>query len=172
MPDYSNIKLIVLDVDGTLTDGGIYYDAQGNELKRFDVKDGLGIKVGIAAGLEFAIITGRVSPMVERRAKELGIQHMETGVQVKLPALKKLAAACRLSMNEIGYFGDDLNDLQAMQHVGYRACPSDAAKEVRDLCDYISELSGGHGAVRDCIEALLSKQGRWSEAITRQYFLE
>lgn len=161
MPDYSKIKLIVLDVDGTLTDGGIYYDSQGNEMKRFDVKDGLGIKVGLAAGLEFAVITGRESPMVERRVRELGIRHLIQGTQKKVPALRKLAEERDLSLDEIAYMGDDLNDLPAMRLVGVRACPADADKQVRELCDYVSKQNGGHGAVRTFIQEILTNTGIW-----------
>ena len=159
--DYSKIKLIVLDVDGTLTDGGIYYDSQGNEMKRFDVKDGLGILVARKTGLELAIITGRASPMVERRVKELGIQHLLQGVQKKYPALLELAKSCGLSLAEIGYIGDDLNDLQCMEAVGFRACPADAVQAVKSVCDYVAVASGGHGAVREVLEYLLTRQGLW-----------
>ena len=148
MPDYQKIKLIVLDVDGTLTDGGIYYDSQGNEMKRFDVKDGLGIKVGIAAGLEFAVITGRESPMVVRRVNELGIQHLLSGVQVKFPALKQLMEELQLSPDEVCYIGDDLNDLECMGFVGMAACPADASEEIKAISHFISDHNGGHGAVK------------------------
>lgn len=167
--DYNKIKLIVLDVDGTLTDGGIYYDSQGNEMKRFDVKDGLGILVAQKAGLEFAIITGRASPMVERRAKELGIHYLLQGVQKKYPSLLELANNCALSLEEIGYVGDDLNDLQCMEAVGFRACPSDAAVDVKSVCDYVALSSGGHGAVRESLEYLLKQQGLWHAAVNECY---
>lgn len=169
MENFEKIKLIVLDVDGTLTDGGIYYDSQGNEMKRFDVKDGLGILVAKAAGLEFAILTGRTSPMVERRAKELGIRHLVQGAQKKLPALTVLAKNCCLSMNEIGYIGDDLNDLQCMEVVGFRACPADAAIEVKAVCNYVAATSGGHGAVREGLEYLLSQRGQWTPNFLKLY---
>lgn len=172
MPDYRKIKLVVLDVDGTLTDGGICYDSQGTEIKRFDVKDGLGIKVGMAAGLEFAILTGRVSPMVDRRVKELGIQHLLTGVQMKLPALKRLVTDLGLTPDQVCYIGDDWNDLQSMEFVGVSMCPHDAAEEVKHACHYVSDKSGGHGAVRSCIEHLLSVRGEWSGATKRIYYCE
>lgn len=156
MPDYGKIKLIVLDVDGTLTDGGIYYDSQGNEMKRFDVKDGLGIKIGIASGLEFAVITGRESPMVERRVKELGIQHLLSGVQMKLPALKQLLVELQLCPDEVCYIGDDLNDLECMEYVGVAACPADAAEEIKAVSQFAADRRGGYGAVKSCIKALLS----------------
>ena len=140
------IKLIVLDVDGTLTDGGVYYDSNGNEFKRFDVKDGLGIRVAQKAGLEFAIITGRESHMVERRTSELG----------KYPALLNLAKELGCTLEEIAYIGDDLNDLQCMESVGFAACPADAAKQIKSTAHYVSIYKGGYGAVRDILEHLIS----------------
>ena len=172
MVDYSKIKLVVLDVDGTLTDGGIYYDAQGNEMKRFDVKDGLAIRVGIAAGLEFAIITGRISSMVERRAKELGIQHLQIGVQQKYPALVQLLQGLEIQPEETCYIGDDWNDLQCMQYVGLKMCPGDAAVEITQICDYIAENGGGKGAVRECLRYLLVNQNRWTNYCERTYITE
>lgn len=168
--DYDRIKLIVLDVDGTLTDGGVYYDSQGNEMKRFDVKDGLGILVARKAGLEFAIITGRASPMVERRAKELGIKYLLQGVQKKYPALTELVRECGLALDEIGYIGDDLNDLQCMEAVGFRACPSDAAKAVKAICDYVAAAPGGHGAVRESLEYFLVLRSTWDTTAKDTYY--
>ena len=170
MPDYGKIKLIVLDVDGTLTDGGIYYDSQGNEMKRFDVKDGLGIKVGIAAGLEFAVITGRESPMVERSVKELGIQHLLSGVQIKLPALKQLMKKLQLCPDEVCYFGDDLNDLESMEYVGIAACPADASEEIRCISYYVAAHDGGHGAVRDFVQEILQQRRDWISLIEKLYW--
>lgn len=172
MPDYGKIKLIVLDVDGTLTDGGIYYDSQGNEMKRFDVKDGLGIKIGIAAGLEFAVITGRESPMVERRVKELGIQHLLSGVQMKLPALKQLLVELQLCPDEVCYIGDDLNDLECMEYVGVAACPADAAEEIKAVSQFVTDRRGGYGAVKSCIKALLVYRNSWEESYKSMYFSE
>ena len=154
MTDYSKIRYVILDVDGTLTDGGIYYDAQGNEIKRFDAKDGLGIKVGIAAGLEFVIITGRVSPMAERRARELGIQHIISGAQVKYPEMLNWMNKHGVTAEEICYIGDDWNDLE----------------EVREECDYVSKASAGHGAVRGCLEYLIRLKGVWEDTCERVYF--
>lgn len=172
MPDYRNIKLIVLDVDGTLTDGGICYDSQGNETKQFDAKDGLGIKVGMAAGLEFAVLTGRVSPMVDRRVKELGIQHLVTGIQLKLPALKQLVADLGLMPEQVCYIGDDWNDLQSMEFVGASMCPCDAAEEVKRACDFVSDKAGGHGAVRGCLEHLLTTREEWVSSAKTLYYCE
>ena len=164
MLDYEKIKLVILDVDGTLTDGGIYYDSNGNELKRFDVKDGLGIKVAMAVGLEFAIITGRESPMVIKRANELGIQYLKTGIQKKYSAMLELITELGLTFENICYIGDDLNDLQCMNNVALKMCPFDAAKEIKEISDYVSDKKGGYGAVRECLQALVNKKNSWKQS--------
>ena len=169
MCELKKIKLVVLDVDGTLTDGGIYYDANGNEIKRFDVKDGLGIKVAMEAGLKFAILTGRQSPMVRRRAEELGIQFLLEGVQKKAPALMKLSEEVGVSVDEMAYIGDDWNDLPAMMLTGFKACPDDAAEEIKEICDYVAEREGGRGAVRDCLEFILKAYGMWECVVSELY---
>lgn len=170
MCDFEKIKLVVLDVDGTLTDGGIYYDSNGNEIKRFDVKDGLGIKVAMEAGLKFAILTGRQSPMVRRRAEELGIQYLIEGVQKKAPALMELSEKTGISLSEMAYIGDDWNDLQAMMLTGFKACPSDVPEEIKNICDYVAEKEGGRGAVREVLENLLKARNQWSITGNKIYF--
>ena len=170
MCDLKKIRLVVLDVDGTLTDGGIYYDSNGNEIKRFDVKDGLGIKVAMEAGLKFAILTGRQSPMVRRRAEELGIQYLIEGVQKKAPALMELSEKTGISLSEMAYIGDDWNDLQAMTLTGFKACPSDAAEEIKAVADYISIRPGGYGAVRECLCRLLKERTEWEHWAKKLYF--
>lgn len=169
MQNFSGIKLVVLDVDGTLTDGGVYYDSHGHELKRFDVKDGLGIRIGIAAGLEFAIITGRESAMVERRAKELGIQYLYQGVQKKAPAMQELMNSLGLSKEQVAYMGDDLNDKAPMQLAGLCACPADADPDIVKQCDYIASHPGGAGAVRDFIHEILEHRGLWNTLVEKIY---
>lgn len=169
MQNFCDIKLVVLDVDGTLTDGGVYYDSQGHEMKRFDVKDGLGIRIGVAAGLEFAIITGRESCMVERRAKELGIRHLNQGVQQKAPAMQALMDRLGVSQSQVAYMGDDLNDKAPMCLAGVCACPADADPEIMKLCDYIAPHQGGKGAVRDFIHEILEQRGIWGTLIEKIY---
>ena len=169
MVDFEKIRLIILDVDGTLTDGGLYYDTQGNEIKRFDVKDGLGIQVASRAGLEFAIITGRTSPMVERRARELGIRYLIQGARKKVPALEALMLQTGYSGDQIAYMGDDLNDLPVMKMVGLCACPADAAPEVRAVCHFLAPHAGGHGAVRDFLEEILRRRGIWIQTAEEIY---
>ena len=170
MHDYSRIRYIALDMDGTMTDGGLIYDSLGNELKRFDVKDGLAILMAIAAGYEFLVITGRRSPIVERRVKELGIQHLITGAQLKLPALRTWMEENHVSKEEICYIGDDWNDLQCMQSVAESMCPADAAPEVRKSSGYVAKALAGHGAVRECLETLMKSVGKWEETCERVYF--
>lgn len=169
MVDYNSIKLIVLDVDGTLTDGSIYYDSQGNEIKKFNVKDGLGIKVALEAGLKFAILTGRKSPMVERRAKELGITYLLEGVQQKYPALMGLVNEYEIDIKDICYIGDDWNDLQCMNVVGLKMCPADAAVEIAQICSYVANAKGGCGAVRECLEHLLRGRKEWDKFCSELY---
>lgn len=169
MRKYEKIKLMILDIDGTMTDGGIYYDSQGNEIKRFNVKDGLAIKIAIQSGIEFAIITGRESRMVSMRAEELGIQYVQSGVQKKYPILIKLLDQLKISEEEVGYIGDDWNDFRCMQLSGFKACPVDAAEEIKGICDYVSNQKGGYGAVRDCLEFLLKSQGQWEKYAMELY---
>lgn len=171
MTKYENIKLIVLDVDGTLTDGGIYYDSKGCEIKCFDVKDGLGIRVALAAGLEIAIITGRSSSIVEKRARELGIRHLRHGIQQKKPALLKLAEELNIRLNEILYIGDDWNDMQCMKLCGLSFCPIDAPQDIQSVCQYVSKRPGGHGAVRECIEELLDHRDGFAVHAQKVYFV-
>ncbi len=171
MTKYEKIKLIILDVDGTLTDGGVYYDSFGNELKRFDVKDGLALKVAITAGLVVAIVTGRKSSMVQRRAEELQVHYLMMGVQQKYSAICELISNLEISLEEVLYIGDDLNDLQCIQECGLAACPNGAVKEVELQCDYVAKNIGGQGAVRECIEWLLKERGDWEKTTRRLYFV-
>lgn len=172
MVDYNKIKLVILDVDGTLTDGSIYYDSAGTETKQFHVKDGLGIKVALATGIQFAVITGRKSPMVERRVKELGITYFEEGVQQKYPAMLQLLETLDISAEEVCYIGDDWNDLQCIQHVGMKMCPNDAVEEILQVCDYVAEAKGGYGAVRECLEHMLRERGEWAMHCVQLYGVE
>ena len=150
-----DIKYLVMDVDGTLTDGKIYMSKDGEALKCFDIKDGLGIHdILPLLNIIPIIITGRKSRIVENRCSELGISIVFQGVEDKLECLKGIIGE-NAFQNTI-YIGDDLNDLECMNGIhesgGIVACPSDAADEVKAIADYISEKDGGRGAVRDCIE--------------------
>ena len=159
------IKLIVLDVDGTMTDGGIYLDNNGVETKRFCVQDGAGVFLGKAAGIDFMILTGRTSGCVRQRASELGIQRVFQNVKIKSAFLRTYKKEHGLRKEEVAYMGDDLNDLFAMKEAGLCACPSDAAREIKDQCDYVVEPKGGYGAVKAFVEILLKARGQWEESI-------
>ena len=156
MTDYADIRLLVMDVDGVMTDGKITYSSDGQELKSFNIKDGLGIKRAQASGIETAIITGRTSPMVERRARELGIAHLVQGREDKLAALSDLVGQLNLSLDQVAYIGDDLPDLTAIESVKLGACPADAATEVKSKANWVSTRSGGDGCVRELCDLLVS----------------
>ena len=150
------IRLLVLDVDGTLTDGGIYYDSTGNELKKFGVKDG----------------TGRECEAVRRRAADLKITDIYQNVPHKADFLQKFFAENGYAREEIAYCGDDLNDLAAMALCGFVACPADAAPEVKARADYQCPQRGGEGAVRGAVEHILRTDGRWHDAVKAAFHVD
>lgn len=151
------IKLIVLDVDGCLTDGKIIYASDGSEIKNFNVKDGLAISSWIKMGFQAAIITGRESNIVAKRAKELGISHLFQGVKDKESVLKELLERLNLKQYEVGAIGDDLNDYKMLRSVGRSFTPKDGAKEIRELVDTVLTSKGGDGAVREMIDILVDE---------------
>ena len=156
MIDYADIRLLVMDVDGVMTDGKVTYTSDGQELKSFNIKDGLGIKRANASGIETAIITARTSPMVERRVLELSITYLIQGREDKLSALADLVRQMNLSLDQVAYIGDDLTDLTAIESVKLGACPADAAIEVRSKADWVSSRAGGDGCVRELCDLLVS----------------
>ena len=156
MTNYADIRLLIMDVDGVMTDGKVTYTSDGQELKSFNIKDGLGIRRAQASGIETAIITGRTSPMVERRALELGITHLIQGRGDKLAALSDLLDRLDLSFDQVAYIGDDLPDLPAIESVRLGACPADAAIEVQSKSNWISTRAGGDGCVRELCDLLVS----------------
>lgn len=152
----NRLKYLVMDVDGTLTDGKIYMSGNGELCKAFNVKDGCGIHdIAIPAGLIPVIITGRKSDIVANRCKELGITEVYQGISDKVKILASIAE----NLRSVAYIGDDINDLACMKLVknagGFVGCPKDAVKQIRELADYIAEHNGGEGAVRDFIEWLM-----------------
>jgi len=149
------IKLIVLDVDGCLSDGKLIYSADAVESKNFNVKDGLGITTWIKIGNQVAIITGRKSSIVQKRAKELGIQNIFQGIRDKDKILKELLESLSLTFDEVGAIGDDLNDYNMLQLVGRSFTPLDGAKDVKSIVDTVLTTKGGDGAVREMIETLV-----------------
>jgi 3-deoxy-D-manno-octulosonate 8-phosphate phosphatase (KDO 8-P phosphatase) len=163
------IKLVALDMDGTLTDGSINIGGDGELFKRFNAKDGLGITTAVRHGLRVAVITGRKGPIVQRRAEELGIaEDVMSGISAKKKALQALADKYNLSLKEIAFMGDDLNDLPALLTAGLSAAPADAAADVRQRVSYIATHNGGQGAVRDLLELILKARGLWA-AIVEEY---
>jgi 3-deoxy-D-manno-octulosonate 8-phosphate phosphatase (KDO 8-P phosphatase) len=161
------IELILADVDGVLTDGGILWDNQGVESKRFHIRDGLGIKLWQQAGGRFGIITGRSSHIVRVRAAELGIHLLRQGIEDKLTAAREIMAELGLEARQVCYIGDDLPDLAAMRAVGLGVAVADACQEVRDAAAHVTMAAGGHGAVREAIELILKGQKRWDEVIQK-----
>lgn len=153
-----SIKLFVMDVDGTLTDGKIYMDSKGEICKVFNVKDGYAIHELLRNNqVKTAIMTGRESKAVEMRAKELEVDYCLQGVKNKLEKLQKLAEEIGISMESVAFIGDDIPDLECIQACGYSACPSDAALKVRNSAKYVCRVAGGYGAVREYVEILLNE---------------
>ncbi|MGA7952694.1 MAG: HAD-IIIA family hydrolase [Gloeobacterales cyanobacterium] len=152
----SQVKLLALDVDGVLTDGGLYYTENGEELKRFNVKDGMGIKLVIAAGIEVAIITNSVSVSVLHRAKKLGIKNVFLGVEDKLLALRTLCEKLQIDMSQVAYVGDDVNDLAILKVIGCPITVADAMPNNQSCAIYVTAKNGGCGAVREVCELLIN----------------
>ncbi|MBV8880276.1 MAG: HAD-IIIA family hydrolase [Planctomycetaceae bacterium] len=150
------IRALVLDVDGVLTDGGMYYGPAGEGLKRFHVKDGLGLRLIGEAGIAVALISGENSEILKRRAEKLKIQDVFVGIEDKLRTLKDFLASRRISLEEVAYVGDDLNDLPALQAVALPIAVSDAAPQVRKAVKYVTARRGGDGAVREVCDLLLA----------------
>ncbi|WP_174273823.1 KdsC family phosphatase [Sphingomonas bacterium] len=154
------IRLLLLDVDGVLTDGGLYYNADGEVLKRFNVRDGLGIKQLTAAGVAVAIISGRDSPVLRRRASELGIQHVHAGIADKAHAAATLQSTLGIPHSDTAAMGDDLPDLPLFNVAALRIAPADAEPEILALVDFVTPRPGGHGAVRDAARHILALNGQ------------
>lgn len=153
------IRLVAFDVDGVMTDGGLFLSDSGEEFKRFNSLDGHGIKMLRASGVEVAIITGRTSRCVEMRAKNLGIIHVYQGVERKLEAMVDLLGKLSLSRDAAAYMGDDVVDLCVMRHVGLAVAVPESPELVREHAHYVTRRSGGHGAVREACELIMSAQG-------------
>jgi 3-deoxy-D-manno-octulosonate 8-phosphate phosphatase (KDO 8-P phosphatase) len=160
-----NIKLIILDVDGVLTDGKLLIGSNGNEYKSFNVKDGMGIGIARYAGIKFAIITGRVSEAVTIRAKELSIDYVYQGISDKQKILEELINKLNIHRENICFMGDDLNDYPIIKEVGLSYAPSDAVDYIKEAVTHVTTKSGGHGAVREMIELILREQFNYSSLI-------
>lgn len=163
------IKYLVIDVDGTMTDAGIYYDEHGNELKKFCTKDAAGFFAAHQAGIQILVLTGRECAATTRRMTELKVDYLVQNCKDKVTYLKQFMKEKRITAEELGYLGDDLNDLPGMQLCGFVGCPADACAEIKDYADYIATVNGGAGAVRDIIQYILLKREEWAELITQVY---
>jgi 3-deoxy-D-manno-octulosonate 8-phosphate phosphatase (KDO 8-P phosphatase) len=161
------IELLVLDVDGVLTDGGLIINADGTESKRFHTLDGHGIRLWLRAGLKVALLSGRRSPPVAKRAAELGIPYVLEDCHFKRPALEQLLESLHLKAEQVAYVGDDLPDLPVLQFVGFSAAVADAVEEVKSCVDYVTTRPGGSGAVREVIEYILKSTGKWQTLMQR-----
>lgn len=166
------IKYWVIDVDGTMTDAGIYYDENGNEMKKFCTKDAAGFFAAHQCGMKIIVLTGRECYAVARRMRELGVEYICQNIKEKKQYLGKFISDNHIQKEEIAYIGDDLNDYAAMLLTGFIACPADANEEIKCIADYVSNVMGGHGAVRDCIEYVLRKRGEWESAIMKVYGID
>jgi len=162
------IRLLLLDVDGVLSDGGIVYDSDGRESKRFHIHDGLGIKLLQQHGIQVGIITGRISPMVERRARELGIELLIQGREDKAAAMHEAIQQLSVTPDAVAYMGDDLPDLAAILQAGLGVAPANAVSIVRQHANLVTVATGGHGAVREVAEFILAAQGQL-DAIHARY---
>lgn len=161
------ISLAIFDVDGVMTDGGLYLDDNGIESKRFHARDGLGLRMLQNSGVELAIITGRTSGVVTHRSAELDIKHVYQGRKDKLPAFEELCAATGKSPHEIAYMGDDIVDLPVMRRVGLALTVPGACQEIAGIAHWVSTASGGNGAAREACEFILRAKGQYDSAIER-----
>lgn len=168
MVNASQIKLIVSDVDGVWTDGRIVYAGDDREIKNFNVRDGLAVKLAQKMGLTVALITSRSSPALHRRARELGIEELHQGAANKLEETERVAEKLGVTLKEILYAGDDLPDLGPMSRVGISAAPADAAAEVLHAATWKLTANGGRGAFREVVERLLRERGEW-DAIVAEF---
>ncbi|MEN3028132.1 MAG: HAD-IIIA family hydrolase [Aquificaceae bacterium] len=163
------LKLLLLDVDGVLTDGRLFYTPKGEEIKVFHVRDGLGIKLAQRAGLVVGVISGRNSRALLNRLEELGIEEVHLGFSHKLPVLEEMLRRLSLSYEQVAFLGDDLVDLPLLRRVGFPMVVADAPEELKKQALYTTSAKGGEGAVREAIEFLLKLRDQWKE-VTEQYY--
>lgn len=163
----SRISVLVLDVDGVLTDGRIVYAEYGDELKSFDVQDGAGLVFWKRAGLRSAIVTGRTSRLVKRRAKEMQVDFLAQGHLIKLPVYEKLLKRFRVSDEQVCVVGDDLMELPLLRRAGLAVVVPGAAEDVKQACHYVTQRKAGKGAVREVIELILKANGLWNSVLER-----
>lgn len=163
----AEIKLLVLDCDGVLTDGFVVYDDESVETKNFDVRDGHGLKLAMRAGLDVAVVSGRSSRVLRRRTQELGIDELHMDIKTKLPVIEKIVGDRGLTWQQVAMMGDDVVDIPTLVRCGVSAAPADADRAVLRRVDIVTQCIGGRGAVRELVEMLLKASGRWSEVMGR-----
>ena len=156
----SQVRLFATDVDGVLTDAGMYYGESGDEWKKFNTRDGMGIKLLQRAGIITAIVTQERTKLVARRAEKLAIPELHQGVMDKLSCIREMAARHGLTLSQVAYIGDDINDLEALKAVGFSASPADGMPQIAAVVDYVCQKKGGEGAVREIVEMILGAQQR------------
>ena len=161
----ADVKMIVFDVDGTLTDGGVYYGASGEEHKRFDIADGLGIRLAQCAGIAVAVISGRSSAAVSQRMSGLGVTEVMQGVGNKAVAMADLMRRGGLERHQIAFVGDDINDIPAFELAGVRIAVANAAEPLKARADYVTRARGGSGAGREAIETILREKNAYEDAV-------
>ena len=167
-PNLADIKLLVLDVDGVLTDGTLIINGDGSESKFFNSLDGHGIRMWRRAGLKIAFLSGRQSEPVRYRAEQLEVDYCIQDSHDKLPALEKLLEQLRLSAKQVAYIGDDLPDVPTIRYVGFGVAVANAVDEVKQYADFVTKRPGGSGAVREVIEHILKNTSKWQE-LTERY---
>lgn len=164
------VKMLILDVDGVMTDGRIIMDDEGREIKNFHVRDGHGIKLLQRYGIEVALLTGRQSQVVKQRAKDLNVKEVYQKVYNKREVFEKILKKHKLSAEETAYMGDDIIDIPVLKSVGFSAAVADAVEVVKKSADYVAKNKGGQGAVREICEMILQAQGKWPEIAAKYEF--
>lgn len=162
-----NIELLVLDVDGTLTNGKLYMDNKENAMKAFDVKDGFAMYEWLKLGGKIAILTGKSSQIVSSRAKELGVSYIIQGSKNKTKDLEIILKELNVDLENTAYMGDDINDLGVMKKVKFSACPADSVEEILNIAKFVCTKNGGAGAVREYLEVIMKENGMWEKVITK-----
>ena len=163
----SKIELILSDVDGVMTDGGIYVEDSGEQIIKFHIRDGMGVRLWREAGKRFGIVTGRKLESVKKRAADLWMDIVRLGVDDKLPEVDRLAAEFEITRDQVCFIGDDLLDLATIRAVGLGVAVADAAEDVRKAAKYTTSVCGGQGAAREVVELILKNTGRWDDVLKR-----
>lgn len=165
MTDFKQIKYWILDVDGTMTDGSIYYDEHGDEWKKFNTRDAVGFFALHSAGMKVMVLTGRECHATERRMKELDVDYLFQNIKDKGTFLREFMRKENITKAQTAYIGDDLNDMEALGLAGFAACPADACEEIIKKVDYVSIEKGGYGVIRDVVKYVLRQRNEWDDVI-------